>query len=535
MPNGWIHSDNESRPSHFLYKSLREFESFIHNSVVADTVRIHYVVIMQGSYPHASFVLSSFVPVLLGVAVAAAALFLAASGELTAGGLRSLPPFYVVVAAASIIAAAVSAKLRHMCRPKEVYLVEYGCFRPRPCYRAPVATCREHAQLMPELFDQQSINFMMRLMERSGLGAETCVPLAYHYIPPDQSLEAAREEAELVIFSAIDEAFAKTTSFLKPADVDVLVLNCSVLAPTPSFADMVVNRYKLRPDVRTFNLSGMGCSAALVSVGLVGNILRVAPPGTRALIVSTEILSSTYYTGTDPSMLLPNCLFRMGAAATILSNSPEGARFRLGPVVRTVTSARDADYRCVYMDEDDKGNTAIRLSRNLPAAAGRALRDNVAAFAPLVLPSSEQVRVALPMLKRKLLLLLGRRAEARLCRPDFRTAFQHFCIHAGGRGVINEAQDGLGLTDDDVEASRMTLHRFGNTSSSSVLYELAYTEAKGRMKKGDRVWMVSFGAGFECNSVAWVCIKTGSAAGNDDGGPWADSIKRYPVHLPVLA
>ncbi|KAI4964210.1 hypothetical protein ZWY2020_006843 [Hordeum vulgare] len=214
MPNGWIHSDNESRPSHFLYKSLREFESFIHNSVVADTVRIHYVVIMQGSYPHASFVLSSFVPVLLGVAVAAAALFLAASGELTAGGLRSLPPFYVVVAAASIIAAAVSAKLRHMCRPKEVYLVEYGCFRPRPCYRAPVATCREHAQLMPELFDQQSINFMMRLMERSGLGAETCVPLAYHYIPPDQSLEAAREEAELVIFSAIDEAFAKTTSFL---------------------------------------------------------------------------------------------------------------------------------------------------------------------------------------------------------------------------------------------------------------------------------------------------------------------------------
>ncbi|KAF6986814.1 hypothetical protein CFC21_004533 [Triticum aestivum] len=497
---------------------------------------------MLGSYHHlrfldtwrsASFVLNNFVPLLLAVAVPAA-LFLAAPGELTGGRLPSLPLFYVLGAATFFLAAAaVSSMLRHVCRPKGVYLVEYGCFRPRPCYRAPLATCREHAQLMPDMFDEQSINFMMRLIERSGLGAETCVPVAYHYMPPDRSLEASRAEAELVIFSAIDEAFAKTTSFLKPSDVDVLVLNCSVLAPTPSFADMVVNRYKLRADVRSFNLSGMGCSAALVSVGLVRNILRVARPGTRALIVSTEILSSTYYTGTDPSMLLPNCLFRMGAAAMILSNSPEGARFRLGPVVRTVTSARDKDYGCVYMDEDDKGNTAIRLSRNLPATAGGALRDNVADFAPLVLPASEQVRVALSVLKRKLLLLLlllpGRRAEATLYRPDFRTAFQHFCIHAGGRSVINEAQHGLGLSDDDVEASRMTLHRVGNTSSSSVLYELAYTEAKGRMKKGDRVWMVSFGAGFECNSVAWVCIKP---ATGDDGGPWADCINRYPVQLP---
>ncbi|XP_044949909.1 3-ketoacyl-CoA synthase 6-like [Hordeum vulgare subsp. vulgare] len=486
---------------------------------------------MLGSYSHVRFLdtwrTAIFVKVLLAVAVPAA-LFLSASGKLTVGGLSCLPPFYVF-ATAIIIAAAVSSKLRHMCRPKEVYLVEYGCFRPRPCYRAPLATCREHAQLMPDRFDEQSINFMMRLIARSGLGAETCVPVAYHYIPPDRSLKASREEAELVIFSGIDEAFAKTKSFLKPTDVDVLVLNCSVLAPTPSFIDMVVNRYKLHADVGCFNLSGMGCSAALVSVGLVRNILRVARPGTHALIVSTEILSSTYYTGTDPSMLLPNCLFRMGAAATILSNSPEGARFRLGPVVRTVTSARDVDYRCVYMDEDDKGNTAIRLSRNLPATAGGALRDNVAAFAPLVLPASEQIRVALSILKRKLLFLLGRRADGTLYRPDFRTAFEHFCIHAGGRSVINEAQNGLGLSDDDVEASRMTLHRFGNTSSSSVLYELAYTEAKGRMKKGDRVWMVSFGAGFECNSVAWVCIKP---AAGDDCGPWADSINRYPVQLP---
>ena len=59
------------------------------------------------------------------------------------------------------------------------------------------------------------------------------------------------------------------------------------------------------------------------------------------------------------------------------------------------------------------------------------------------------------------------------------------------------------------------------------MYELAYIEAKGRMSQGDRVWMISFGAGFECTSVAWECVEPA----NDADGSWADCIHRYPVHV----
>lgn len=52
--------------------------------------------------------------------------------------------------------------------------------------------------------------------------------------------------------------------------------------------------------------------------------------------------------------------------------------------------------------------------------------------------------------------------------PNFQKAFQHFCLHTGGRGVIDEIQKQLKLSDGYVHPSRQTLHRYGNISSSSV-------------------------------------------------------------------
>uniref|UniRef100_A0A452ZW00 3-ketoacyl-CoA synthase n=1 Tax=Aegilops tauschii subsp. strangulata TaxID=200361 RepID=A0A452ZW00_AEGTS len=390
-------------------------------------------------------------------------------------------PVHVFLAA--FVPAAVAAVYLSL-RPRAVYMVDYACFRPSPGLRVPFAAFQEHASTC---VDERSLRFMVRLLERSGLGEETCLPDAQHYIPPERDLESSRDEAELVVFSAIDDLLAKTN--VSGEDIDILVVNCSLFAPTPSFADMVVSRYKLREDVRSVHLAGMGCSAGLIS-----------------------------------AMLLPNCLFRIGGAAVLLSTNSRNARFRLARVVRTLTGAKDGAYRCVYQEEDDRGNVGVNLSKDLIVTAGDALRANITAIGPLVLPASEQLLFALSYVARK---VVGS-SRIRPYIPDFRTAFEHFCIHAGGRAVIDELQRSLRLSDEQVEASRMTLHRFGNTSSSSVWYELAYIEAKGRMRKGDRVWMIGFGSGFKCNSAAWECIRPPAAL----DGPWASCVHRYPVDVP---
>ncbi|CAF2032063.1 unnamed protein product [Brassica oleracea var. botrytis] len=75
---------------------------------------------------------------------------------------------------------------------------------------------------------------------------------------------------------------------------------------------------------------------------------------------------------------------------------------------------------------------------------------------------------------------------------------------------------------------RFTL--FGNTSSSSIWYELAYTEAKGRMKKGDRTSQIALGSGFKCNGCVWVALRNVKASANN---PWEECLNKYPVEIDI--
>ncbi|KAJ1395103.1 Thiolase-like [Sesbania bispinosa] len=180
-------------------------------------------------------------------------------------------------------------------------------------------------------------------------------------------------------------------------------------------------------------------------------------------------------------MLVPNCLFRVGGVAILLSNkgSDKGrAKYKLVHVVRTHKGAEDKAFRCVYQEQDDAGKTGVSLSKDLMVIAGGALKTIITTLGPLVLPISEQLLFFVTLVGKKLF-----NEKVKPYIPDFKLAFDHFCIHAGGRVVIDELEKNLQLLPVHVEASRMTLHRFGNTSSSSIWYELAYTEAKGRKKR----------------------------------------------------
>ncbi|MFS7952140.1 putative very-long-chain 3-oxoacyl-CoA synthase [Helianthus anomalus] len=409
-----------------------------------------------------------------------------------------------------------------MTRPKPVYLIDYACYRPPDHLKAPYERFMKHSRLTGD-FDESSLEFQRKILERSGLGEETYVPEAMHSIPPRPSMAAAREEAEQVMFGALNNLFAVTG--VKPKDIGILVVNCSLFNPTPSLSSMIVNKYKLRGNVKSFNLGGMGCSAGVIAVDLAKDMLQVHR-NTYAVVVSTENITQNWYFGNKKSMLIPNCLFRVGGSAVLLSNKSRDrsrAKYQLVHVVRTHRGSDEKAFRCVYQEQDDNGKTGVSLSKDLMAIAGGALKTNITTLGPLVLPISEQLLFFCTLIAKKFF-----KNDIKPYIPDFKLAFDHFCIHAGGRAVIDELEKNLQLSPVHVEASRMTLHRFGNTSSSSIWYELGYIEGKGRVRKGHRVWQIAFGSGFKCNSAVWKALRNVKPS---DHSPWADCIDKYPVEL----
>ncbi|XP_074581135.1 3-ketoacyl-CoA synthase 1-like [Curcuma longa] len=408
-------------------------------------------------------------------------------------------------------------------RPRPVYLVDFACYKPDDEHKI----SKEGFLDMTEctgVFNRESLDFQTKITLRSGLGDETYLPQGIQARPPRLCMAEARLEAEAVMFGCLDALFSATG--VDPSrDVRILIVNCSLFNPTPSLSAMIVNRYKMREDVKSFNLGGMGCSAGLIAVDLAKDLLQ-ANPNSYAVVLSTENVTLNWYFGNDRSMLLSNCIFRMGGAALLLSNRRRDARrakYRLVHAVRTHKGADDGCFSCVYQREDERGAVGVSLARELMAVAGDALKTNITTLGPLVLPLSEQLKFLASLACRRVLRLRGVRPYI----PDFRRAFEHFCVHAGGRAVLEEIQKNLGLAHSDMEASRSALHRFGNTSSSSLWYELAYAEAKGRVRRGHRVWQIGFGSGFKCNSAVWRALRdvpTGRGC-----NPWADCIDSYPV------
>lgn len=77
-----------------------------------------------------------------------------------------------------------------------------------------------------------------------------------------------------------------------------------------------------------------------------------------------------------------------------------------------------------------------------------------------------------------------------------------FVPHQANLRIIQSAQKRLGLQDERVYVN---LHKYGNTSGGSIPLALYEAEKEGRLKRGDTVMTVGFGAGlvWGANLIKW--------------------------------
>ncbi|CAL5424316.1 unnamed protein product [Camellia sinensis] len=407
-------------------------------------------------------------------------------------------------------------------RHQSCYILDYQCYKPSDDRKLNTEFSGEIMKRNKNL-GLNEYKFLLKAIVSSGIGEQTYGPrmvfLGREICPP---YEDGISEMDEFFEDSIDKVL--TRSNVSPSEIDVLVLNVSMLSSVPSLGARIINRYKTREDIKVYNLTGMGCSASLISINIIENIFKTRQ-NLNALVVASESLTPNWYPGNDRSMILANCLFRSGGCAILLTNKlslQHRAMFKLKCLVRTHHGSRDEAYGCCMQKEDEQGRIGFYLGKTLPKAATRAFIDNLKEISPKILPLQELLRFTIASFRRRMSQNLSKTGGG-IPVINLKTGVDHFCIHTGGKAVIDGIGQSLSLSEYDLEPSRMTLHRFGNTSASSLWYVLGYMEAKERLKKGDKVFMISFGAGFKCNSCLWEVMRD-----LGDRNAWDDCIDSYP-------
>ncbi|GAB2276673.1 hypothetical protein Dimus_011389 [Dionaea muscipula] len=415
-------------------------------------------------------------------------------------------------------------------RGQSCYMLCYECFKAPEARRLDTRMCADIV-LRNKNLGLDEYRYLLKTIVSSGIGEGTYSPKnVIEGRENSPTVSDATSEMDEIMFATLDKLFEN--SAVDPAEIDILVVNVSLLSTVPSLASRIVNRYKMRQDVKAYNITGMGCSASIIAIDLVHHLFKTHKKA-YAIVVSTESMGPNWYLGKERSFMLSNTLFRAGGCSMLFTNNPalkHQALIRLRCLVRTHHGASDEAYKCCYQMEDDEGYLGFRLTKYLTKAAAIIFAENLKVLVPKVLPMRELIRYF--MVSHfwnwnwnyyKLGKSSSDQAGVGNIGLNFKSGIQHFCIHPGGRAVIDGVGKGLKLSEYDLEPSRMALHRWGNTSAAGFWYVLGYMEAKKRLKKGNRILMISFGAGFKCNNCLWEVMRD-----MKDTNVWEDCIDEYP-------
>ena len=309
----------------------------------------------------------------------------------------------------------------------------------------------------------------------------------------------------MVMFGAAGALFDKTG--IDPKEIDIVITACSCFNAVPSLASMVVNNFKMRPDVDAYHLGGMGCSSGVTAPGLAAKLLNNLPEGGYALVINHENITTQLYPGTERNFLVTNVIFRLGGAACIITNKQsekKRAKYVLDHCIRTHTGADEEAFNCMSKKLDSSNVPGMYLPQPsiLTRVTANAIELNVRRLAPLVLPLSEKIRYGAHWFQTS---VLGKQLKP--YRPDMTATFEHVCIHAGGRIVIESVGKAFSLPESYLEPAANTFYWYGNVSSASVWYTQAWLETVRGVKKGDRAWHIGLGVGFEANSAVWRALR----------------------------
>jgi len=278
----------------------------------------------------------------------------------------------------------------------------------------------------------------------------------------DAFIRVGTDVAADALSKALDQVNMQST------DLDAIFFTSVTGIAAPSIDARLVNRLKLRTDIKRVPIFGLGCVAGAAGIARMYDYLRAWPTHTAAL-VSVELCSLTLQRN-DFSIpnLISSGLFGDGGAAVIGVGAERGGS---GPEVLATRSRFYYDTeRTMGWDIQSSGFKVV-LSASVPDVVRQYLRNDVDGFL----------------------------ADQGLSIKDIGS----WVCHPGGPKVLQAFESVLEITGEDLALTWNSLREVGNLSSASVLLVLRDTLAERRPAPGTLGMVLALGPGF-CSELVLV-------------------------------
>jgi len=244
-----------------------------------------------------------------------------------------------------------------------------------------------------------------------------------------------------------------------PGEIGVLVTAGYWSLGGPTLGHRLIDHFALGARTDKYHVTGVGCASAVPLLRLAGQVLRDRP-GERALVVAAESVSgfmTPALPGDERTKVVGSALFGDGCGAALLGGDAGGPEIVASAVHQVPDSL---DQVCFMVSESD---SHMQIGRELPLIAETQLPGLVEGF----LEANE------------------------LDGADI----DHWLLHPGGRGILEGAQRGLGLSDQQVAPSAAVLSEYGNVGTASSFFVLSAAEQMRDPRPGERGLLISIGPG----------------------------------------
>lgn len=288
-------------------------------------------------------------------------------------------------------------------------------------------------------------------------------------VPPTESPQSLIDRH---LHGALDIGSKAITNALQAAhlnvqDIGFLVCTTSTGFLCPSLTAHLIKHLGFRDNIRRMDLVGMGCNAAVNGLQAATAIAQTNP-GVNGLLVSIEICSAAYVINQNLSTAVVNSLFGDGASALVI-RSDKADNWHAGPAVLDFEPLIITDAIGAMRYDLEDARLSFYLERDIPYVIGR--------------------NAPIPINR-----LLNRHGLKI-------TDIKHWVLHSGGKKVIDAIVENLELPEDAVRHTRTILKRYGNVSSSAVIFALGELFKEGITKQGDYGILMAMGPGSSIETV----------------------------------